>query len=123
VTCQQTAIDFGQVIYGEKGSTQIVIKNEGSLPTEFEFKGSEGQPLLGKNAQVNDQTKQLLDQLSMELAGSIGGNCELKIPLTITPKEVGDYILNLQLHFKNFKYSPPIIITIKCQWIEVPIYI
>lgn len=47
----------------------------------------------------------------------------MKIPITITPKGVGKFELSLQLHFKNFKYSPPIVLTVRCECIEVPIYI
>jgi hypothetical protein len=75
VGCQQPDINFGQVIYGEKGTTHIVIRNEGSLPSEFEFKGSDGQALVGRNAQPSESIKLLLEQLTLELSGSIGGNC------------------------------------------------
>lgn len=43
--------------------------------------------------------------------------------MTITPRAVGSFSLPLQLHFKNFKYSPPIVLQIRCECIEVPIYI
>lgn len=39
VACLQPDINFGQVIFGEKGTTNIVIRNSGSLPSEFEIRG------------------------------------------------------------------------------------
>ena len=104
VSCDSPVVDFGDVIFGEKGHSHLILRNTGLLPTEYTFKALD-------QGQDEDAFKEN-SSLKVSPEGDIEGNIEIRVPFEVAPMTVGRLQQKLQLSFRDFKHSPPIIVTV-----------
>ena len=68
VTVQGPAIDFGDVIYGEQGIVDLVLKNEGALDTLYYVKNQRGDILKDKTETMSNYSRMTGNTCNKELA-------------------------------------------------------
>jgi hypothetical protein len=63
----------------------------------------------------------VLDNLTFDRRGEIGGNAEKAITFEYRPSEIGFFSVDLLLAVKNVLHSPPIAIRLEGECVEVPV--